>query len=223
MRFRPDTAETGPAAALGPDPDLEAVGRVRAGDLSAFELLMRRYNERLFRIVRSILTDEDESEDVVQEAYVRAFRGLGGFEGRAKFSTWLTRIAVHEATARRAKRRRMALFDPIEGVPEAAAVEVPMEPERSELTGALSRAVDALPEELRTVFTLRCIQGLDTREAAECLEVSPENVRVRLHRARALLHSSLEQRIGEEAPRLHRFDGARCDRIVAGVLARLRG
>jgi RNA polymerase sigma-70 factor (ECF subfamily) len=213
-----------PTERLAPLADEDVIRRVLAGDPASFELIMRRYNQRLFRIARSILGDDGEAEDVLQEAYLRAFSHLAQFAGRAKFSTWLTRIVVHEASARRRKQRRLRLV-------ELRNVEIlPMAPNSdnreegaspAELGTLLRQAVDELPSGLRAVFTLRLVEGLDTDEAAECLGLTPANVKVRLHRARALLRQRIEARIGEEARQLYQFDGERCDRIVRSVLARL--
>jgi RNA polymerase sigma-70 factor (ECF subfamily) len=220
-----------PPAAEGSDgvvSDERIVQRVLAGDLAAYELIMRRYNQRLFRVVRAIVRDSDEAEDVLQETYVRAYEHLGQFEGRSRFSTWLTRIAVHEAAARRRRQRRMHPFDASEhDTPDAAEGGRAGEPERgligSELGAVLTDAVDSLPEEMRLVFTLRVMQGLDTAETSACLSMSASNVKVQLHRARVRLRTRLSRAIGEEACRLHQFDGERCDRVVAGVLSRLAG
>lgn len=203
--------------------DEEVVERVLAGDASLFEILMRRYNQRLFRVARSILADDAEAEDVMQESYVRAFRELAGFRGEARFSTWLTRIACHEALARARKRRRLV---PIDGGGEPPAP--PSEtggPERDlqgrELQAALRGAVEALPDPLRTVFCLRDIEGLSTEQTADALGLSIENVRVRLHRARRNLRGALDERIGREVRRLYLFEAPRCDRMVESVFARL--
>jgi RNA polymerase sigma-70 factor (ECF subfamily) len=216
-------------AALG---DEEVVARVLAGDAPLFEILMRRYNQRLFRVARAILGDDDEAEDVMQEAYVRAFHELGGFRGEARFSTWLTRIAVHEALARGRKRRRLAPV-PLpaesggdgEGPPEPPATGADADPERAaanrELAEALRAAVESLPEPWRAVFVMRDVEGLSTEETAAALGITPENAKVRLHRARAALRRHLDDRIGREVRRLYLFHAPRCDRVVATVFARL--
>jgi RNA polymerase sigma-70 factor (ECF subfamily) len=209
---------------LEPPTDEEIVEQVLSGDGSAFELILRRYNQRLFRVARGILGDDAEAEDVLQEAYVRAFAHLDQFEGRSKFSTWLTRIAVHEATARRRRRRRMRLVDlgneeglcmsPISHNPEVEA-------SRVELGALLRELIDMLPSSLRAVVMLRLVEGLDTDEAAECLGLTSANVKIRLHRARSLLREQIDERIGEEARQLYQFDGQRCDRIVQAVMSRV--
>lgn len=206
--------------------DEEVVARVLAGDTSLFEILMRRYNQRLFRVARGILADDAEAEDVMQEAYVRAFRELAGFRGEARFSTWLTRIACHEALARARKRRRLVSLAPINGGeppdPPSEASGPERQMENRELHAVLRDAVELLPDPLRAVFCLREIEGLSTEQTADALDLSVENVRVRLHRAKRGLRQALDDRIGREVRRLYLFDGARCDRVVEKVFARLR-
>jgi len=206
--------------------DVEVVLRVLEGDVAAFELIMRRYNQRLFRVIRSIVDDEAEAEDIMQEAYLRAFEHLRQFEGRSAFSTWLTKIAVYEATARRRKQRRLRLVAP--GNVEVDAMGSPshnrdaaQEACLNELRHVLTSAVDALPPDLRLVFTLRMIEGLSTNQTAECLSLTPSNVKVRLHRSRSMLQSWIDQRIGEEVRQLYVFAGEHCDRVVQTVLERL--
>ncbi|AMV36883.1 RNA polymerase sigma factor [Planctomyces sp. SH-PL62] len=206
--------------------DEEIVRRVVAGDTAAFELLMRRYNQLLFRVARSILGNDSEAEDVVQEAYLHAFEHLPQFEGRSRFSTWLTKIAVHEAMGRLRKQRRLRLVAPAD-VGEEAVISYAddrdgfEEASLKELHHLLVAAVDALPQELRVVFTLRMVERLSTEQTAECLNLRPGNVKVRLYRARSALQRWIDHRIGEESRRLYAFDGERCDRIVRNVLAGL--
>lgn len=210
--------------------DGEVVERVLAGDISLFEILMRRYNQRLFRVARGILTDDAEAEDVVQEAYMRAFRELANFRGEALFSTWLTRIACHEALARARKRQRLVRLVPRPSEagggeppdPPSKAIDPERELENRQLQNVLREAVELLPDPLRTVFCLREIEGLSTDETAGALDLTTENVRVRLHRAKRSLRQTLDARMGREVRRLYLFDGPRCDRIVAGVFERLR-
>jgi RNA polymerase sigma-70 factor, ECF subfamily len=215
-----------PADAPATLSDEEVVARVLAGDTSLFEILMRRYNQRLFRVARGILADDAEAEDVMQEAYVRAFRELAGFRGEARFSTWLTRIACHEALARARKRRRLVSLAPINGGeppdPPSEASGPERQMENRELHAVLREAVELLPDPLRAVFCLREIEGLSTEQTADALDLSVENVRVRLHRAKRGLRQVLDDRIGREVRRLYLFDGARCDRVVEKVFARLQ-
>jgi len=220
-----------PTAAPTTLSDEEVVARVLDGDTSLFEILMRRYNQRLFRVARGILTDDAEAEDVAQEAWLRAFRELAGFRGEARFATWLTRIACHEALARATKRRRLVpISSPITGGGDGGGEppEPPAEspgPERDlenrELQALLRESVEVLPDPLRAVFCLREIELLSTEETAEALGLTLENVRVRLHRAKRSLRQTLDERIGREVRRLYLFDGARCDRMVERVFAAL--
>lgn len=206
--------------------DEEIVHRVLAGDLPSFELIMRRYNQRRFRIVRSILGDDNDTEDALQETYTSAFEHLGQFAGRAKFSTWLTKIAIHAAVARRGRRSRIQSLDFHDPentgmVPRSTAASAEQKASANELGQVLTKAIDALPEDLRLVFAMRMIEGLDTSESASCLEISEANVKVRLHRARAMLRGVIDAAVGVEARQLYEFGGQRCDRIVQAVLARI--
>ena len=218
----PELQPTAAIPALTALSDEEVVQRVLAGDTSLFEILMRRYNQRLFRVARGILADDAEAEDVMQEAYVRAFRELATFRGEARFSTWLTRIACHEALARARKRRRLVSITG--GEPPDPPAKTPG-PERDlenrELQTVLREAVEVLPDPLRAVFCLREIEGLSTEQTADLLGLTVENVRVRLHRAKRSLRQKLDERIGREVRRLYLFDGPRCDRMVASVFSRL--
>jgi RNA polymerase sigma-70 factor, ECF subfamily len=191
---------------------------------------MRRHNQRLYRAARAILNDDAEAEDVMQETYVRAFAHLAQFRGAALLSTWLTRIAAHEAFARVRQRRRLAALPPDDKDVETLLLadrSKPADPEReannAELRGLLERAIDELPETYRTVFVLREVEGLSTATTAECLGVSEEVVKTRLSRARARLRDGLYERAGAAAGSAFTFGAERCDRVVAAVLSRLRG
>jgi RNA polymerase sigma-70 factor (ECF subfamily) len=206
--------------------DADVVARVRAGDTSWFEILMRRHNQRVYRVARSIVKDEGEAEDVMQQAYINAFMHLDQFEQRAQFSTWLTRIAVHEALARR-RKWQPDLVEPTEHEGDRLdrlTADQP-DPERQAYTGELSRvlegAVDSLPEHYRTVFVLRDIEGLSTSEAAAALEVTEEAVKTRLHRARAMVRRAVTARIGAATSQAFHFHASRCDRVVTAVLSLL--
>lgn len=210
-------------SARKPLTDEAVIARVMDGDLAAFELIMRRYNQRLFRVARGILGNDEEAEDVVQEAYFRAYEHLAEFEGRARFSTWLTRIAVYTAAKRRRKMRRERLFASDEEL--LNLIETGAGPaenaSRSETRALLASAVDALPAELRVIVVMRLVEGVDTEETARALDITPANVKVRLHRARARLRETIEERFEGEARMLYQFDGERCDRIVQHVFSRL--
>src|SRR5262245_17363172 len=207
--------------------DEEVVRRVIEGEPALFEILMRRYNRRLFRATRSIVTNDLEAEDIIQDAYVRAYEHLNQFEGRARFSTWLTKIAIYEAYAR-VRRVDYQKVDSL-SVLEGQGMDVKADgrnPEQriydGELKMVLEKAFDALPNDYRSVFMLREIEGLTTAETAECLEISEENVKTRLHRARALLQRELYSLVGANANLAFQFLGPRCDRVVARVLERIR-
>ncbi len=209
-------------------PDEEVVERVRAGEVALFEILMRRYNQRLYRVARAILRNDAEAEDVMQDAYVRAYRHLDQFEHRAQFSTWLTRIAVHEALARLRRSRRFEVLDTVadgEGEAGGGFVSSARDPKRqmfdTEMKTLLETAVAALPQEYRTVFVLREVEGMSTAETAEALELSEEAVKTRLHRARAMLQTALYAHVGESTPAAFEFHLSRCDRVVAEVLKRI--
>lgn len=199
---------------------------VLRGEVELFEVLMRRHNQRVFRAVRSIVKTDDEAEDVMQEAYVSAFSHLRDFAGRSQLSTWLIRIAVNEAFARLRRHKKMT---PLEES-EAEVLHMPAQtrgPEDNasdgELRSILESAVDTLPEGFRTVFVLRAVEQLSVSETAEVLGIPEDTVKTRLHRARGLLQSSLEDRIGSTIPSLFDFHLSRCDRVVHAVLARVRG
>jgi RNA polymerase sigma-70 factor (ECF subfamily) len=205
--------------------DEELVVRIRAGELDSFEILMRRHNARLYRTARAILRDDSEAEDVLQDAYVRAYEHLHEFAGRARFSTWLTRIAVHEALARLRRRKR---FDSLDSQPEE--FEMPARsgssPEQQasdlEMGPVLERAIDALPVEFRSVFVLRAVEELTGAETAECLGIPEETVKTRLHRARGRLQEMLLDKVEAALPAVYDFHLSRCDRVVAAVLRRIR-
>src|SRR5262249_23379101 len=208
--------------------DAEIVRRVRGGDTSLFEILMRRNNQRVYRAARSIVRDEAEAEDVMQQAYINAFVHLDQFESRAQFSTWLTRITIYEALARRRKQRRgepLTMFDE-DGNETVEPVAPDVTPERqaysSELGRLLEDAVDALPDAYRVVFMLREVEGLSTRETAEAVSAGEEVVKTRLHRARGMVRQTLIDRLGIAAPQAFQFPAVRCDRVVAAVLAAIR-
>lgn len=209
--------------------DEHVVERVLGGETALYELLMRRHNQRVYRVARSILRDDAEAEDVMQDAYVRAYQKLNSFEGRAKFSTWLTRIAVHEAIARSRKRSRFQSLDssdPSNGDVMNAAISSGPSPEQEtydrELSAVIEKAVLSLPEEYRLVFMLRDVEGMSTEETAQSLDLTQENVKVRLHRAHAKLRKHLYGAVGATAARCFQFHALRCDRVVNGVFNKLR-
>jgi RNA polymerase sigma-70 factor, ECF subfamily len=208
--------------------DEEVVRRVLDGETALYELLMRRHNQRLYRVARAILRDDAEAEDVMQDAYVRAYQNLASFEGRAKFVTWLTRIAVHEALTRSRRRLRFQAFDPadesngeIMQSPPSTARSPEQQAYDRELAAVLEKAVSSLSEDHRLVFMLRDVEGMTTEETAHCLNLTEENVKVRLHRARAGLRKRLYRVVGATAARCFQFHAVRCDRVVKNVFATL--
>lgn len=216
-------------AGTSPLSDEEIVSRVRAGDTALYEVLMRRYNQRLFRVARSILRDDDEAEDVMQDAYVRAYTSLHQFEGRAQFSTWLTKIAVHEASGRLKKRKRLQALPgspPQEDRSMESIKSSSPDPEqqalRQQAASFLEQAVDALPHSYRCVFVCREIEHMSTSETANSLDVTEETVKIRLHRARQMLQNQLYALAGATSSQAFQFMGMRCDRVVRGVFDRLQ-
>jgi RNA polymerase sigma-70 factor, ECF subfamily len=208
--------------------DEQVVAMVLEGQTALFEVLMRRHNERIYRAARAVLRDEAEAEDVMQQAYVNAYTHLRQFDRRAKFSTWLTRIAVNEAISRARRRGRYEVLDE-QREPEigdtAMAIHQEFDPERQafarELGALVEAAVDTLPDGHREVFMLRDVEGLSTAETGECLGVSEDVVKTRLSRARAALRRELFERVGVAASSAFTFQRPRCDRIVAAVMARI--
>ena len=225
-----------PAAALAFDdklPDAELARCIAAGSHEAFAFLMRRYNQVLFRTARSILKDDAEAEDAVQEAYLLAYGAMGKFRGDAKLSTWLVRITVNESIGRLRKRNRTAEVIRLDGEAEPAGetAEVNMKestterPEpaaiRAQARRLLEAKIDELPDAFRTVFVLRAVEEFTVEEVAAALAIPEATVRTRFFRARSLLREALAREIDLGFEDAFAFAGARCDRIVAGVLARL--
>ena len=190
---------------------------------------MHRYNKRLYRVARSVLRNPAEAEDVVQEAFVRAYAHLEQFSGTARFSTWLTKIAFYESLARLRQRNRISDGRDSAGSEKSGA----MESLRSSMPGPeeqvigkqaveiLEDAVDGLPDNLRSVFMMREIEEMSTAETAECLGLTEAAAKIRLHRARKLLRRQLYERVGAVSGQAFRFLGVRCDRIVSGVMERI--
>jgi len=217
------------ATSQEPLSDEEVVTRVLAGETGMFEIIMRRYNQLLYRVARSILRNDGEAEDVMQDAYVRAYEHLGQFAAKAKFSTWLTRIAVHEALSRQRRGNRYQELEPMserEGDPMDRFASLAPDPEQqasnSEVRRLLEEAVEKLPDAYRTIFILRDIEEMSTTDAADVLEITEDNVKVRLHRARALLRKSLYARAGMERKEAFNFHAVRCDRVVKNVFERIQ-
>jgi RNA polymerase sigma-70 factor, ECF subfamily len=216
--------------AAADDPNLAA--RIADGDAAAFESLMRKYNGRLFRIARAILKDDSDAEDALQDAYLDAYRHMREFEGISQLGTWLTRIVINQSLARLRKEKRRSAIVPFRR-PGADAIDRPEDDvadERTESPSAsvwrgemrriLERRIDELPMSFRTVFVMREVDDMSVQETADCLAISPATVRTRLFRARALLREALARDLDVATADVFGFAGARCDRIVAAVLAR---
>jgi RNA polymerase sigma-70 factor (ECF subfamily) len=210
----------------------ELVALARRRDEPAIRELVRRNNQRLFRVARAVLSDDAEAEDVVQETYVKAFTRLDSFEGRSQFSTWLTRIALNEAFGRRRRKRPTAELEAVEAAQTGSAElipfpgsAVPLDPEananRREMNRLLEELIDSLPAIFRIVFVLREIEEMSTEEAAAFLEIKPATVKTRLFRARKLLRDAMEARVAQGFGALYPFDGARCTRLADRVVAAL--
>jgi RNA polymerase sigma-70 factor, ECF subfamily len=224
-----------------PDPllasldDAALAARVVRDDHAAFEALMRRHNGRLFRVARAILKNATEAEDALQDAYLDAYRHLGQFRGSAQLATWLTRIVVNQALMRLRRRRRDRVVVPLREPPVTDRGQAP-EPEvadaalesppaavlRDELRRVLERRIDDLPVAFRTVFVMRDVEDMSVQETADCLAIPASTVRTRLFRARALLREALARDLDAATVAVFDFAGERCDRIVAGALARVR-
>lgn len=210
----------------GAETDDALIARIRTGETACFEVLMRRHNERIYRTVRAVLGDDADVEDVMQQAYVSAYQHLDAFEGRARFSTWMTRIAINEAYARLRRRYRNQPApweddDAMADEPEAAGPTPEQAAAHREMQVLLERAVDTLSLPNRTVFVLRAVEGLTTSETAECLKISEDAVKTRLHRANDALRQWLAAQIGGTVHEAFRFYRPRCDAVVGQVMARI--
>lgn len=217
---------------LGHLTDAALVARVLAGDHDAFEVIMRRHNQLLFRTARSILRTDAEAEDAVQEAYLRAWRAMATFRAESKLSTWLVRIVTRTALDR--GRNPHADIIPLdiamvtnEDSPEGPFRDDPaLQPEslayRQQVRRLLESRIDLLPEAFRTVFMLRAVEEWSVEEVAQALELPEATVRSRYFRAKGLLREGLASQMDASLREVFSFDGARCDRIVAGVRAKLK-
>jgi RNA polymerase sigma-70 factor, ECF subfamily len=227
----------GTVAAPSADPkslsERELVERGGVGDPAALREIMRRNSPRLYRLARTVLRNESEAEDVLQETYLRAFRKLPEFRGESGIHTWLTRIAVNEALGRLRRARptvELAHADQISSEDTAQVIPFPTmateaDPERTlarkQMAGLLERAIDSLPDPFRVVFVLRAIEEMSIEETARQLSLAEATVKTRLHRARRLLRKSLETEIGSALGDAFPFAGRRCARISEAVLSRL--
>jgi RNA polymerase sigma-70 factor (ECF subfamily) len=215
------------AASLHNEADL--IAAARRHDKAAIRTIVRGHNQRLFRVARSILRDDWEAEEAVQEAYIRAFAGLDGFEGRSSLGTWLTRIVINEALARLRRRKPMASLDEMTAT-GADIVRLPLvspqpDPERTmaqrEIHALLEKAIDELPDDFRIVLVARVIEEMSVEETAELFGLRPETVKTRLHRARTMLRKDLETQFGPMLTGTYPFAGRRCEMMADRVIARL--
>jgi RNA polymerase sigma-70 factor (ECF subfamily) len=216
-----------PAAVPEGIPDAVLAARVAAGDGAAFELVMRRHNRRLFRVARSVLRDDADAEDALQEVYLTAYRAIGGFRGESSLATWLSKLVLNHCIARRRRNLRRENIIPMvsdEGLEERGDADEGQDtPDRAlvraELRLLLERKIDGLPEMFRTVFVMRAVEEMSVEETARLLDIPEATVRTRHFRARSMLRESLAREMDLAEQELFGFDGERCDRIVASVLA----
>lgn len=211
--------------------DEELLARARLGDERAVRAITLRYNRRLYRVARSILRNDSEAEDVVQETYVRAFTGLDLFRGEAAFGTWLTRIAINDALGRLRRRRPTVEWEShgedrlqaeiIQFPGSAAANDPERTMARSEIRDVLEQSIDDLPDPFRLVFVARVVEGMNVEETAELLGLRSETVKTRLHRARLLLRATLEEQLGPALTETFPFGGRRCERMTELVVRRV--
>ena len=210
--------------------ELSIARRVASGDRSAFELLMRRYNRRLYRLARASLRDDAEAKDALQDAYLCAYRSIGQFRGASTLSTWLSRLVLNECNARRRRSTRRQNIIPLvssdSNMDVVARIPDSGEPPdhavaRTQMRNALERKVDELPEILRVVFVLRSVEELSVEETAESLAIPQETVRTRYFRAKGMLRESLAKEVDLAEGDIFQFEGVHCDGIITNVLARL--
>jgi RNA polymerase sigma-70 factor (ECF subfamily) len=212
--------------------EADLVARARRKDASAVALIIRQQNQRLYRIARSILRDDFEAEDALQEAYIRAFTSLHSFRGDSQLGTWLARIVMNEALGRLRRRKPTIDFETFAKTHEGSAeiirfpaANADLDPETTmaqrEIRALLESAIDALPEAFRTVLVARLIEGMSIEETAEFFDIRPETVKTRLHRARRLLKDEMEKHVGPVMGDAFPFAGRRCERLRETVLSRL--
>lgn len=225
IELQPDTTETSDDYT-----DIKLAQRIAAGDMAAFELLMRRNNQTLYRAARSILQNEEEAEEAVQDAYLKAYRAITDYRGDATLSTWLTRIVINEALARRRKWKRRAervqIVQTLESeenlyMQQHSANSPERNAQRAETRRLIERNIDQLPEAFRSVFVLRALEEMTVQETASCLDIPEATVRSRFFRARGLMREAMACEVDFSYEDAFGFDGERCDRIVANVLHRL--
>jgi len=213
--------------------DSELLERARKGDAAAFDILIRRHDKHLYRVARSVLAEDQEAEDAVQESYIRAFTGLRDFRGTASLRTWLTRIVLNEAIRRRRRRRPMIDLDALHAAQErmrrpihsSSLTARDRDPERaaahSQIQKVLEKAIDSLPAAFRVVFVMRDVEEFSTADTATLLGIREETVKTRLHRARRMLRESLGEQLASALKDVFPFEKPRCDALVQRLLDQL--
>jgi RNA polymerase sigma-70 factor (ECF subfamily) len=225
-------------AALPPDlgalDDVALVQLARQRNANAFRIIMQRNNQRLYRVARSVVQDDSEAEDVVQQAYVNAFGSLGSFRGNSSLPTWLTRITLNEAFVRLRRRRPLVDLEVLDADAATATSQVipfplmseSVDPERaaaqSQIRLFIERAIDDLPEIFRVVFVMRDVEEMSIEETADFLGLPPATVKTRLHRARRQLRRALDEKLASTLTEAFPFEGKRCQRMTDKVLERLQ-
>lgn len=220
------------SSAFVADDEGSIVRRIAAGDRPAFELLMRRHNQRLYRLARAALRDETEAQDALQEAYLAAYRSIGQFRGDAALSTWLSRLVLNECLGRLRRTTRRQNVIPMAGAKSDTDLEMSNVPapdleqpdrtlDRAQMRTLIERKLDELPETFRIVFVLRSVEELSVEDIAESLGIPEATVRTRHFRAKSLLREALAQEIDLAERDLFEFGGSQCDAVVQRVMARL--
>jgi RNA polymerase sigma-70 factor (ECF subfamily) len=199
-------------------PDELIIKKILGGEKNFFELIIRRYNQRMFRIGMSVLNNDAEAEDAMQTAYIKAYEHLHKFENRSSFSTWLTRIMLNECLAQKKKRQRFS--NETEVQPENSTIMATPDHilMNKELNGILENAFSKLPDKYRLVFILREIEEMSVKETGELLEIEETNVKVRMNRAKSMLRENLKEYIKDH---VYTFHLLRCDRMVNHVMSHI--
>ena len=205
--------------------DAEIIDKILSGSTPLFEVIMRRYNQRLFRVQRSYISDEEAIKDTLQLAYIRAYENLGSFRGESQFSTWIIRIAINEALKYLNSRKRYSNLHLVDGnkpmnehtinnsnTPEDHAIQ-------NDFKLLLEKVIDKLPPKYRAVYLMREVEQMDTKETAECLDLTQSNVKVRLHRAKQMLQEEIERKVSDTE--IFNFLGKQCDQLVYNVMRKI--
>lgn len=229
VRLIPTTTE--PVGDKSEPNDYEVIEQVRDGNTEQYQVLMRRYNQRLYRITRSILLDDQLAMDAVQNAHINVFKNLIKYQGETGFPTWVSTIARNEALMilRKIKSEKLVQLDenetsvvvPIHTDSSKAMLQTPEdELANTELRILLNSHIDSLPENFREAFVMRCVEGFSVREASEILGVNAATIKTRVFRAKALLHERIALKYGE---RTYEIGGSHCDQIVVNVMRLIKG